>query len=83
MKIEVGDILLMNSGRLLQVLEKRVENVYGLTMVQYIDENEYRMLDLEDPKKRVVRNFGKSEAVVASFHASRSIHLRLNKVTKI
>lgn len=73
-----GDILLLSDGRLLRV-EKCGIACY--TSVLYIDKEEISHVDTDN--LLISDNLGQSSAILATFYAARSVHLRLNGFNRI
>jgi len=77
-RMKNGDVLLLSNGRLAQIVETKVD-WSDLAMVQFID---VEGLSCIDAKRLIEHNLGQAPGVLMSYHSTRAIHLRLNRLAK-
>jgi len=75
-----GDILMFSDGDSAMVRETDFP-CDGYTQLQFISEREHRSVDLSS--LRHVVNYEDDTAARVTFHMVRSIHLRLNSLSKV
>lgn len=79
-RMKNGDVLLLTDGRILQIVDTKVD-WSGYAMVEFIDRGEHSYLDLGELE--VEHNLGQSSAILMNFHATHSLHIRLNRMAKV
>lgn len=80
-RMKDGDILLMHDGEMLRVIEV---DAYGgdMTMIESVYEDEIKFVNTKSLRD-MYENLGQEGATRALYHATRSIHVRLNKLGQV
>lgn len=76
-----GDILLMHDGEMVQVIELDFPTV-GMGRFQSMYDKECKFYNLKSMSD-MYENLGSSGSTRALFHATHSIHVRLNNLGKV
>jgi hypothetical protein len=76
-----GDILMLPNDRMIHVQYISAPHCPDYVLVDYVDSSEIGYLDPE--KLEHAMNLGSSKEVLATFWATRSIHVRLNRIKDI
>jgi len=81
-----GDILLWPSGNMARV--ESIDSKGAIEYLQYVSVADpcrciYGVLSPPSASPDIAKNLGQSPAILATFYAARSLHLRLNKINNI
>ena len=80
-KFSKGDILMFVEGKMALIMEIAPNKCKDMCIVQYMDRGDESYEIMRD--KVILANFGQSKEVLAMFHMTRSLHVRLNKFKAI
>jgi len=75
-----GDILLLANGDFAMIVEMNFPNP-DMHRIQIMEENESKFVDKHGFKGSI--NYGRDDNVTLLFMMNRSVHLRLNRLTKV
>lgn len=81
MKFENDDILLFKNGKMAQIIEKSVRGMEKSSSLLFIDEEGFSYKEIKNVD--ILENLGHSPGVLCNFCSTRSIHLRLNQLSKV
>ncbi len=77
-----GDVILLSTGNMIRIVELESEEMGDFSRVQWVTNDGDRLMNLKE-LHIFDKNLGQSMSVLASFYAARSVHERLNKLSKV
>ncbi len=78
---KAGDVLLLLDGDMIRIIE--TENSHFRNSYTLIYIHDYITWHMHISMLKVEKNLGQSSEVLAAFYATRSLHMRLNKLKNV